>query len=358
MKIKDNDSEDFVKFAKSIKEVVTKHGVNKDWAARQFVQLTQLLGLEKTFRETLIADEAGTAMYQQFINSIVHERGNILTARPYFRERQKKFSDFISPALKTENIPELSKYAINYQFISYVMKHADIRLNGVLSPIVKPLKALRNQMVEENLPLIMNRARVFYSRTPKSHLSCIDLVLIGAQGLCHGIDKYTPDETGEINTKQFRSTVIGVCGGLFIMNYSETMLHFFPQDKRKLYRANKIVGRLRGEAIADFQAIADGVNITPEGSSEDFIKSPTNAEEIAEILAAASTVSADSLNDKNDQQFDVRQEPITRFAAPDELRPDVRMEKENDTRIMLKAMEKLSVFERKLLRLRGVRPVD
>ncbi|MGB6976947.1 MAG: hypothetical protein WBE18_05795, partial [Gammaproteobacteria bacterium] len=294
MKIKDNDNEEFMAFAKSIKNVVTKHGVNKDWTTRQFGQLTNLLALEKKFRETLIADPDGSDMYKQFIKSIVHDRGNILTARPYFRERQKKFSDFISPALRYEKVEELSKYAINYQFVSYVMKHAESRLKGVLQQIVKELKSLRNQMVEENMPLAINRARVFYSRTPKSHLTCIDLVLICAQGLCHGVDKYTPDETGEINTKQFRSTIIGVMGGLMIENYSQTMLHFFPQDKRKLYRANKVVGRLKGEAIVDFQAIADAVNITPEDSSADFIKTPTNAEEIAEILAAASTVSADS----------------------------------------------------------------
>ena len=347
------DNEEFKLFAQSIKLVIDKYSKVQSAADQQEQQVIRLLELERHFRDTLNADEDGPKIYFKFIRSIVHDRGNILTARPYFRERQKRFSFYISPALKAEDTKELAKYAINYQFVSFVMKHAEDRLKDILAPIVKDIKFLRNQMVEMNMPLVINRARVFYSRTPRSHLTYMDLVLIGATGFLHGIDKYTPDETGIVIPKQFRSTVIGVMGGLFIENYNQTVLHFYPQDRRKLYRANKIIGK-HGPLI-DFQDIADAVNIDPvDMIGKDFIKNPTNADEIAEILAAASTVSANSLT-PNDSDETRRIEPITNFAAPDSCRPDTQMEERNDTKVMVEAMTGLSIFERKLLRLKGIR---
>lgn len=349
------DQEEFKEFAKSMKAVIDQYEKSADTSGQQELQVIELLSLEKQFRDALNADPDGVKVWATFIHSIVYERGNILTARPYFRERQGRFSQYISPALKNEDPAEISKYNINYQFIAFVMKNVDERLRGVLLPLEKKVKFLRNKMVEMNMPLAINRARVFYSRTPRSHLTYMDLVMIAAAGMLHGIDKYAPDETGIVNPKQFRSTVIGVMGGCFLNDYNQTLLHFFPQDKRKLYRAHKVVGR-QGP-LMDFQEIADLVNIDPvDMVGKDFIKNPTNADEIAEILAAASTVSADSLNDKHDSNFDIRPEPITRFAAPDSCRPDIKMQVKNDTGIMFQAINALSIWEQKILRLKGVRP--
>lgn len=350
-----NNQKDFQEFAKSMKAIIDRYTGKKKLASdSHFEQVTKLLALEKLFLKTLNADPAGLGIYQEFIRSIVFDRGNILTARPYFRERQKKFSKYISPALKKEDAAELSKYHVNYQFAAFVIKHAQPPLKLILSPIVRQIKNLRNEIVELNMPLAINRARVFFSRTHRSHLTYMDLVLVAATGLIHGVDKYCPDEDGTVNPKQFRSTIIGVMGGLMILSSSETTLHFFPQDRRKLYRANKIIGKLG--PLIDFQEIADAVNIDPiDMIGTDFVKNPTNADEIAEILAAASTVSADSLSGSNDSNFDLRPEPITRFAAPDSCRPDVQTQERNDTQVLFNAMNGLSIFEQKLLRLKGVR---
>ena len=348
------DQEEFKDFAKAMRVVIDRYANGKQPVEQQEGQVIELLSLEKQFRQTLNADPAGPKVWADFIKSIVYDRGNILTARPFFRERQGRFSKYISPALKSEDSVEVSKYNINYQFIAFVMKIADERLYNILSPLEKKVKYLRNKIVEINMPLAINRARVFYSRTPRSHLTYMDLVLIAASGMLHGVDKYAPDETGIVIAKQFRSTIIGIMGGLFLNDYNQTLLHFFPQDKRKLYRAHKAIGR-QGPLV-DFQEIADTVNLDPVGMiGKDFVKNPTNADEIAEILAAASTVSADSLNDKHDVNFDVRPEPITRFAAPESSRPDAQMQEKNDTRVMYNAMRGLSIWESKILRLKGIR---
>jgi RNA polymerase sigma factor (sigma-70 family) len=189
-----------------------------------------------------------------------------------------------------------------------------------------------------NTPLCINRARLFHSRTPPSHLSQMDLIQIGSVGLISGIDKYAPD--GEVVTKQFRSTAMGRMGGNFIEEYSAPMLHFFPVDKRKLYRANKIVGKSVGPV--DFGRVAEGVNEKGDVS--------TTPDEMADLMAAASTVSSDSSLPSDPDA----PEPITRFAAPESVRPDVQFERGEAMGRMEAAIARLTVFEQKLLRLRGV----
>ena len=63
----------------------------------------------------------------------------------------------------------------------------------------------------------------------------MDLIQIGTLGLIAGIDKYY----GEYQVV-YRSVIIGRIVGYYIENYSSTLIHFYPSDKRKIYKANKI----------------------------------------------------------------------------------------------------------------------
>jgi hypothetical protein len=47
--------------------------------------------------------------------------------------------------------------------------------------------------------------------------------------------------------------------------------------------------------------------------------------------------------------------PVTRFAAPESMRPDVMVESRDAMALMKKAGLSLTMFETKLLRLKGVR---
>jgi hypothetical protein len=353
------DNEHFRTFAVTLEDHIAKYGTVKDWYKLQKQQVEELISLETRFRKKLIKHQYGKWAYRRFIEFITTEKKNILAARPYFRERQETFAKKISKALKERDVEKLATFAINYQFILFVVA-LQPRGNGwgAKSPIVRfadKIRLLRQTIVEMNMPLGISRARVFYSRTPKSHLSYMDEIQIAAEGMMSGVDKYAPDEYG-VDPKQFCATMIGRMTGNFIEEYSETLIHFYPVDKRKIYRANKLVGGHTGGV--DFDKLADQVNVGikkgKDGEEEEVVvdeQHKTNGPEIADLMAAASCVSADSSLPTDPDA----PEPITRFAAPESTRPDVMVEKSDAMSLMVSAEKQLSIFERKLLRLKGVR---
>lgn len=333
------DDEHFSAFASALETAIDQYGHTRDWNARQRSQMERLCRLERRFRRTLVRGLYGNVMYRRFVEYICEEQANILDARPYFRERQAVFAEHISTALKNRDHRALQGFSINFLFADFVMQQRRWGASSPLRAVHEDIVELRQEIVTMNLPLCINRARLFYSRTPESHLSQMDLIQIGAIGLMSGVDKYAAGEEGVV-AKQFRSTAMGRMGGNFIEAYSDPMLHFFPIDKRKLYRANKIVGKSVG--AVDFERVADGVN--EKGDVR------TTPDEMADLMAAASTVSSDSSLPSDPDA----PEPVTRFAAPESARPDVQFEQEEAMSLMQAAIAQLTVFEQKVLSLKGV----
>lgn len=333
--------EHFRYFAGGVARSIAKYGKVVNFDKRQKEQVEGLIALEDGFRQTLVAHRYGRAAYKAFIKFICEERRNILAARPYFRERQGIFTKYISVALKERSPEQLYRFAFNIQFVQFVMAHRKWGVNSGLPQLADKIRKLRTEIVETNLPLAISRARIFYSRTPESHLSRMDMVQIAAEGLMAGVDKYSP--AGGVFSRAFRSTAIGRMTGDFIENYSETSIHFYPADKRKLYRAHKATGRQPG--AADYEKITEHVN---EGAEEG---QRTNPDEIADLLAAASTVSINTPSTVDE----TASEPVDRFAAAESTRPDVQVENMATVSALATALSQLTVFERKLLRLRGVK---
>lgn len=311
---------------------------------RQKRQYETLVALEKKMRLALIGGRYGKKVYEAFIAYICDARKNILDARPYFRERQATFTQHISCALRARNVRALYRYRFNYRFVQFVMRQRAWPKNSQIAVLAHQIWKVRDEMTTINMPLAISRARLFHSRTPPSHLSQMDFVQIGAEGLMSGIDKFVPPYT-----RMLRGVAIGRMTGNFIEEYSETPIHFFPTDKRKIYRANKLRGRTAGNV--DFEKLAEHVN---EGVQDPSHR--TDASEIASLLAAASVVSSDEGGDDDGDDDSARpSRSIERFAAPEETRPDVAYEAMDTNRRLESAIDNLTLFQKKLLRLRGVR---
>jgi DNA-directed RNA polymerase specialized sigma subunit len=335
--------DNFKQFAKSVEREIAKYGGVENDDVLQKDQLTRLIGLEREFRATLIANPLGESSYQDFIRFISDTKRNILAARPYFRERQEKFTAAIAPVLKAKSAVGLYPFDFNTQFVKFIMGLRKWPRKSKLPQLSEQIFTLRTEIVEMNIPLAINRARVFFGSTPKSHLERMDVVQIAFEGLLSGIDKYAPGEA--IVPRQFRSTSMGRMTGNFIEEYSETALHFFPADKRKLYRANKALSKLIG--IVDCELLAAQVN---EGVKPDQLQQLTTPDEIADLLAAASTVSM-TPTDTDPDTIGL----VDRYAAPESTRPDVMVEEASANDLMVVAIQGLTIFERKVLRLHGVR---
>lgn len=393
---------------------LSKHERNLVLLAVQRDQLTRLLAAESRFRDLLIEAKLADGIYTDFLTMIRREKRNILAARSYFRERQKVFTGGpcepcsarraplrtcgqchgtgkigISAAISANQLDALMRYHPNVQFIQFAMRSrrwtakTEQRLarydwwNVVRRPVRRAVKGeddiltavvqvfdLRNEIVESNIPLVIERALLFGRRTPPSHLTRMDLVQIAADGLMAGVDKLVLEAVGEDGsqaawdgagaadevefTKEpgscFRSVAIGRMVGNLIEKYSETLIHFYPGDKRKLYRANKATRCGIKEEI-DFDVVANTVNQDPKTGEEVPENQRTSASEIVDLMGAASCVSM--VDEEGIDQ-------VSSFAADDSWRPDRRVERAQALERTRAVIRTLPLLERKFLALIGI----
>lgn len=329
--------ESFKLFAKSLEGAIAKYGENdENLLKQQKRQIEKLIGLEKSFRKALVADPLGFEVYQKFIEHICEKKKNILSARPYFRERQENFTAKISQSLKEKSVERLQRFNFNYQFIRFVMGLYDWSKESDIWRLAKEIGDLRQELIVQNMPLAISRARIFYSRTPKAQLEYMDLVQIAAEGLMSAIDKFVLPFSSA-----FRAVVIGRCTGNFIHQYSETLIHFYPIDKRKIYRANKLLRR-QTDTKPNYDELAAQVNVgmAPGGH--------TNGAELASLMLAQSYVSSETPLEDEDER------PTEKYASPITSQPDYAVEENNSLQAVYYAISKLPVLDQKILKLKGL----
>lgn len=349
----------FYKLAGEVTRVLAK---NKDGTTQE-QQVEELLDAERKFKDTILKYRQATEIYKKFLQKVCVTNKNILSARPYFRETATSFSKKITPAIKIaagldktapplSGIETLKTFDINYQFIKFIR-------DAWLGPFPKRAEQLfqrvhraREILVENNMPLAINRAKLFYRKVPKSHLSLMDMIGICGLGLAAGIDKWC----GKYSPV-FRSVCIGRMVGNLIDAYSETMLHFYPSDKRILYKANSIRGR---QGITDVNELTDAVNASfaqDEIEGKTIPKKDITVSELSYLMSAASIVSAEPTTVNDTETFGEGQEGMGIYAYTAD--PDVDIEghyiEKQCTIQMLTLAKNLSLIQRKVLALKGIK---
>jgi DNA-directed RNA polymerase specialized sigma subunit len=350
-----NENDHFRKFASGLEAVIARYETDSEETLieRQRRQIKLLISLEGQFRKTLIDHPWGVSSYRAFMEMILDDKQNILAARPYFRERQGVFAAEISKALKQRNDKGLYKFKINYPFIHFILnnkKWTKSKIGSKIVSIAKQIDSIRTEIMEQNLPLAISQARIFYSSTPKSHLSYMDLIQIHAGGLLAAIDKFVPPDTSEMTNEEeleayrkFRAVIIGRVTGDRIHNYSETLIHFYPSHRRKIYRALKAKRRLAEGDVVDYEKLSERVNEGVENKNH-----LTNSAEIAQLVSAASCVSGDiSLDLDGETTLDRTEDEFDK-------RPDNMVEEIESVMAVKSKYKELSVLERKLLNLKGI----
>jgi DNA-directed RNA polymerase specialized sigma subunit len=353
----EDSSKHFRKFATALEARLAKYPKDKKESLKlQKKQVEKLIELEAQWKAVACKRDEGKRVYSAFINHIIHQRKNILDARPFFRERQTVFMKKIAPALREGDWKKLASFRINWSFIAWALKEFNSKPKK-LADIASQISKLRMELVEANLPLIIVRSRIFWGSTPKSHLSFMDMISIASEGLISAVDKFVPPFT-----KVFASVASYRCVGNLIEAYNETMLHFWPSDRRKLYRANKFLAKYpHGAEVSE--------DLVKEVNREAPPRQKADEAEIRALMLAASTVSADATptappsSRPGTGDTGVVSGNISRFAAPDSDRPDVRFEQREAEGVMQRAAKTLTLWEKKLLKLKGVnidlkKPVD
>lgn len=341
-------SEHFLDFIRSLEGVL--EGYDKNTTEFQRGQVEGLLGAERAFRKALVKHPHGPGVYKSFIYHIMVEKRNLLMARPYFRERDKTFKAHIAHVLREGKYRHLYRFDINYQFIAFTMK---LRKWGQdpqskrLMRLAHEVLSLRNSLIECNLPLAISRARMFQARNRGSHHDYMDFLQVASGGLAAGVDKYVGPYT-----TAFRAVLIGRILGDLIEANSETFVHFFPPDKRRLYRIRKIASGLReGLATLDYDLLAKMLNKEEREKGEAL----TKVGDLHHLVNASSLVSAStSPAGEEDHDHDQDGSPIERYADDAENRPDLLLEEAQTRRGVADAISNLPVLDQKLLRLKGI----
>jgi DNA-directed RNA polymerase specialized sigma subunit len=348
-------SKGFKLFANNLAVALEKFKVDGDQTPLleiQRQQLRDLLVLEETFKNALIKSPLGSEIYKKFIDYICDVKGNILSARPYFRERQKIFTKTISGAIKNRDYKTLYQFRINYSFILFVSNNFAFPEKSKILKYIKQIKQLRSNICEQSLALAISQAKIFYSCTPRSHLSWMDLVQIHCAGLLIAIDKFVPPDTTNMTDEEslqayrkFRAVAIGRMIAGRIQNYSETLIHFYPNDRAKIYRANKLIRSFGGNV--DFEKLATLVN-----SDVEVVSQRTNARELEGLLAGASTISGDSTVEPVFGSAPLS--TLELYEVDVESRFDSVVEQNQALSLMRTCITELPVVHQKILKMRGV----
>lgn len=277
---------EFQRLASSINTSIVR---NEEDNSDQRKQVEKVVKLEKYFANALKRYARATEVYVMFAEFVRNDLGNILSAKPYFRETPANFTKHISPAIREKNAKRLMDFHPNYQLIKFVVTRWGEPLPANLQSIYDRFLKAREILIENNLPLAINRAKIFYRSTPQSHLGLLDFIDICTCGLITGIDKYI----GEY-TPVWRSVCIGWMVGYMIEEYSKTLIRMYPSDKKILYRANSLKHSLK---IEDTKLLAKAVNESFEQDAKDgkaIPKLPITEEFLRDIMNSSSHLSSDS----------------------------------------------------------------
>lgn len=351
--------EHFREFIARLEPILEEHGKNTD--DLQKYQVNKLTALEKRFRMKLVRHRCGADVYKAFIDHIVNGKRNLLMARPYFRERDTTFKAQISPVLKERDHLRLYQFSVNYQFIDFALKFrdwSDTKAGRDLMALAAEVRDIRNDLAECNMPLAISQARMFLERNRRSHLRYMDMNQTCFVGLLEGIDKYV----GPYH-RRFRAVLIGRMLGNLIESNSETFIHFFPPDKRRIYRARKIIGQMGQDGPMDLDEVCKRLNQVEMKDNEERAgeardkgkkfqpEALTTVGELVNLLSAAQVLPSSALPVGEDED---NTNVIEKYPAAESARPDTVVEEVEARHAVSTAILGLSLVDQKLLRMKGI----
>ena len=322
----------FRQFITTMNEVIVEN--NQIDGRGQAKLLNSLFKLESEFRRVLLQTKHGKEMYLKFMSFITDDKKNLLSARPYFRERQNTLSKKVAKAFEDNHPEVLYKFRLNFLFAQWVVNNwgdsktaqslkQNLRLKGILGKISK----VRNTLCENNLPLAINRSKIFWSKNTQSHIQYMDLIQSSAEGLLTAIDKFVPPYK-----TVFRTTAIGRMTLNMTTENSSTLIKVPPRDKRILYRANN--ARNKAHLSEDSQVV-DYIN-QKFGS--------VTSSSLAEIENA--TLIMASIDEKPDNAVSLADK------LSNNVSPETGLIEHESASCLFSQINKLTIFEQKIIYLK------
>ena len=307
----------------------------KEFTQIQKSQVEELMKLEKDFKKAILKYKQGDTIYKKFLMFIKIKEGNILKARPYFRERAVTFGKYISPAFKEDDVDRIKDFDINFKFIQFVIENWRGNLPEKAKEAYEKHGEIRRLLIENSMPLAINEAMKFFKGVPKSHVNLMDLINSSVSGLASGVDKWV----GPFRTV-FRSQCIGRMVGNMMEIYNQTFLHFYPSDKKIIYKYNILRSRFK---IEDENMILSIINEWLEKAGDNRV---LTIYDLQDLVNSSSIVSADSEAEGTD---------VTIYdSQPDNNDLMDKVEDLDAMKQISSVSSVLSTMERKVIRMKGV----
>lgn len=323
----------YLQFVGKMNEIITENISSEDKQTRQY--MNSIISYEEKFKTILLSSVEGEAVYLEFMKFILDDedggKGNMLSARVYFRERQNTFSNELYPAFHKNDATELYKFDINYRFCVWSLERYKGPHRKKLLNIVQKIIPLRHVICENNLPLAISRAKIFSgSGARKVSNAWMDTIQMAAEGLMVAIDKFVPAE-GKVKTnREFNGVAIGKMGLEMQDGHSQTLVKLPPKEKRILYRARKAQQKCAG---ATSKEVAEYVKESFKDVKE---------EDIQRIEAAANGVA--SIDHKPDGQYSIGDRYVDSTMGLEE-----KVENKELSDKILTVMRGLSIVEKKIV---------
>lgn len=324
-----------------IKDVNVALEKNKD-GTDQSEQVELLIELERKFRESVWKfPKQCREIYKKFILLVLIENGNVLSARPYFRERSEVFNAKISPSIKNGEVEVLKAYHFNFLLMKYLRSHWKGTFPEKSEKLYKKSEEARNKLIENNVPLAINRAKLFHRKSREAHLSLNDFIGMAADGLISGIDKYVG-----AYTKVFRSVCIGRMTGNMIEENNQSLIHFYPSDKMVLYRAKQFQSRNKLEEHKDLLTAINGSLDNDKKEGRKIYRKKMDEREFSNLMAASSILST-TMEEEGGQSYNSYDTMS--------VEADSSVENRQALSTMLKHARTLLPIEIKVLKLKGIK---
>ena len=338
--------QEFYLLATEISHILARNKLDE---TTQKQQVEELWTAEKLFRDEILKYKYSTQVFKKFIQKIRHIDRNILYAKVYFRESSETFSAKITPYLKSEDPEGIKKFKINYNLIIFIKNNWRGPLGAKAEKLYRRVEQARKILIENNLPLAINSAKIFYRSVPKSNNTLLDMINVSAQGLASAVDKYVGDKNGEYS-RVFCSVILGRVSGNLIKLNSETSLHFYPSDRKILYKANSIRGR---QGIKDVTELAAAINAAFAADAKEGLvvpKEQVTPAQLQELLAAATMVSVElTTKDEEDGTYDAYD-----FTPDDKSSAEENLILTETNENIGKLISELPPLYRKVLKLKGI----
>lgn len=337
---------DFQNLAEKIDLILQK---NEEDLTDQKEQVERVFILEKRFQERLKKYAKSKEVYKSWLHTI--RDGNILLAKSYFRETIQVFNAKISGTIKDGNIENLMNFHPNYYLIKHIVDNWGGPLPKGLQETFDQFLDARRILIENNIPLAINRAKLFYRKTPKNHMELLDFIDVCVYGLAVGIDKYV----GEYKPV-WRSVCIGRMVGFMIEEYNKSFIRMFPNDRKILYRINSIKHRSK---VDDFNQLLDLVNKSFDEDRKNGKPSPKHEitlDEMHRLLNGCGYIDLEAESSEVGNSEYGSEGKANLYNITPDLTQDTESEViDNDlVKKLYESISKLSLTEQKIIRMKGV----